>query len=229
MPFFFYDPTFLLLIPALILAIYAQAKVKGTYAQYARIRCRRGVPSDEVARLLLSSEGLGDVKVTTTPGELTDHYDPRNKTLRLSQGVYGSSSLAALGIASHEVGHAIQHGRLYTPLYIRNAIFPVANLGSTLAFPLFFIGLFLGGSRFLMDLGIILYTAAVGFSVITLPVEFNASRRALKLLRDGAYLGEEELVGARKVLQAAALTYVAATCMAILQLVRMLILRGRED
>jgi len=229
MPFFFYDSTFLLLIPALILAVYAQAKVKGTYTRYARIGSRRGVTSDEVAQAILSSEGLMNVKVTRTPGELTDHYDPRSKTLRLSDGVYGSTSLAALGIAAHETGHAIQHGRLYAPLHIRNVIFPVANLGSNLAFPLFFIGLLFGGSKFLMDLGILLYTGAVAFSVITLPVEFNASRRALKLLSEGAYLDQDELVGARRVLTAAALTYVAATCMAVLQLVRMLMMRRREE
>jgi hypothetical protein len=229
MLFPFFDSTFLLLIPPLILAFYAQAKVRGTYSKYARIRCRSGISGDEVAQGLISSEGITGIRVARTYGELTDHYDPRTKTVKLSEGVYGSTSLAALGIASHEAGHAIQHAKLYLPLHIRNLILPVANFGSTLAFPLFFIGLFFVGSTFLMNLGILLYTGAVAFSVITLPIEFDASKRALRLLKERAYLSEEELAGARKVLQAAALTYVAATCMAVMQLVRMLILRGRED
>jgi hypothetical protein len=230
MLFPFFDPTIVLLIPAFILAIYAQAKVRGTYSKYARIRCRSGVSGDEVAQALISSEGITGVRVTRTYGVLTDHYDPITKTVRLSEGVYGSRSLAALGIAAHEAGHAIQHAKMYLPLYIRNLIHPVASFGSMLAFPLFFIGLFLVGSGFLIRLGILLYTGAVAFSVITLPIEFNASNRALRLLREGGYLDIEELAGARKVLQAAALTYLAATCMAIMQLLRMLILSGaRED
>jgi len=182
----------------------------------------------EVARQLLSSSGISDVTVEKTPGNLTDHYDPRKRVLRLSEGVYSSSSLAALGIAAHETGHAIQHHREYFPLQLRNAIYPVASLGSSLAFPLFFVGFIFSrqGPSILMDIGILLFAGAVVFSVLTLPVEFNASRRALALLGEGRYLKKDELYGARKVLLAAALTYVAATAMAAIQLLRLILLRG---
>jgi Zn-dependent membrane protease YugP len=169
--------------------------------------------------------------VEKTSGRLSDHYDPRKKVLRLSEGVHDSSSLAALGIAAHEAGHAIQDAGGYAPLHIRNGIYPVANLGSSLAFPLFFIGFIFSrsGPSILMDLGILLFAGAVVFSVITLPVEFNASKRAMALLGDGGFLQKDELAGARKVLSAAALTYVAATAMAAMQLLRMFILRGSRD
>lgn len=225
---FFYDPTFLLLIPALILALYAQAKVQGTYAKFSRVPSTRGYSGAQLARYILDDYRLTDVDIEPISGNLSDHYDPRAKKLRLSKGVYQSSSVAALGIVAHEVGHAVQDARSYFPLKIRNSIVPAANFGSGLAFPLFFIGL-IANLPFLMDIGIIFFALAVAFSVITLPVEFNASRRAIRILSDGRYLTEKEIPQARKVLSAAALTYVAATTMAVLNLVRLLILRGSRD
>lgn len=224
---FFWDYTFFLLIPPLILAFYAQSKVKSTYSRFSKIGATSRITAAEVAKDILRSKGAVEVIVERTQGNLTDHYDPRKKVLRLSEGVYSSHSLAALGIAAHEAGHAIQHHNGYAPLFLRNAIYPVANIGSSLAFPLFFIGFLFSsqGPSLLMDLGILLFVGAVAFSVLTLPVEFNASRRALALLEQGGYLKREELRGARKVLSAAALTYVASTAMAVVQLLRLLILR----
>ncbi len=225
---FFWDYTIFLLIPPLILALYAQQKVKSTYRHYSTKLASSRISASRVAQEILNSSGASDVRIEQAAGQLTDHYDPRKKVLRLSQGVYGSPSLAALGIAAHEAGHAIQHHSGYAPLHLRNAIYPVANLGSSLAFPLFFIGFLFSrqGPSLLMDIGILLFAGAVVFSLLTLPVEFNASRRAMGLLRDGGYLREEELQGARKVLSAAALTYVAATAMAAVQLLRLFLLRG---
>ncbi|MBE0460769.1 MAG: zinc metallopeptidase [Candidatus Aminicenantes bacterium] len=225
---FFWDYTFFILIPPLLFALYAQQKVKSTYRMFSKKLASSRISGAEVARQILSSSGISDVTVEKTPGNLTDHYDPRKKVLRLSEGVYSSSSLAALGIAAHETGHAIQHHREYFPLQLRNAIYPVASLGSSLAFPLFFVGFIFSrqGPSILMDIGILLFAGAVVFSVLTLPVEFNASRRALALLGEGRYLKKDELYGARKVLLAAALTYVAATAMAAIQLLRLILLRG---
>ena len=219
------------MIPAIILALYAQARVKGTYARYSRIMAQSGLTGAEAARSLLNTGGAGDVPVERIAGQLTDNYDPRKKVLRLSEGVYDGRSLAALGIAAHETGHALQHHNHYAPLQFRNGFFPVANIGSSLAFPLFFIGLLTSsrGPSVLMDIGILLFTAAVLFSVVTLPVEFNASKRAVHILETQGLLNGQEIAGARKVLSAAALTYVAATATAILWLVRMLIIRGSRD
>jgi len=227
MKMFFWDYTFFLLIPPLILAGYAQQKVKSTFHRFSQILASSRRTAAEVARSILDQAGIDDVRVEKVPGQLSDHYDPRKKVLRLSENVYSSSSLAALGVAAHEAGHALQHHQGYTPLYLRNAIYPVANLGSSLAFPLFFIGFLFSsqGPSILMDLGILLFVGAVAFSVITLPVEFNASNRALKILYQGGYLREKELEGARQVLKAAALTYVAATAMALMQLLRLFLLR----
>lgn len=224
---FFWDYTYLLLVPALFFALYAQYKVRTTYSQFSRKLASSRISGSEVAREILSSIGAGDVRVEKTAGQLTDHYDPRKKILRLSEGVYGSNSLAALGIAAHESGHAMQHHAHYFPLHIRNAIYPVASFGSSLAFPIFFIGFIFSrqGPSILMDIGILLFAAAVVFTVLTLPVEFNASRRALALLREGGYLKADELDGARRVLSAASLTYVAATAMAAIQLLRMFLIR----
>ncbi len=220
----------LLIIPPMILALIAQGMVKSAYAKYSRIGAASRITGAQVAQMLLGQGGAGNVTVEEVKGQLTDHYDPRKKALRLSQGVYGSSSLAALGIAAHETGHALQHHERYAPLNIRNVIYPVANIGSTLAFPLFFIGMLSGtGSTLLMDIGIFLFMGAVFFTVITLPVEFNASKRAIALLGNQGYLGPQELVGAKKVLRAAALTYVAATATAVLQLLRLLMIRGSRD
>ena len=229
---FFNDYTWFLLIPPLILALFAQARVRSTYNRYSRVQASSRLTAAEVARQILNTRGAQDVTIEKVAGQLSDHYDPRKKVLRLSEGVHDSNSLAALGIAAHEAGHAVQHHNRYSPLAIRNAIFPVANLGSMLAFPLFFIGLIMSqksGPTWLMDAGIILFAGAVLFSVITLPVEFNASKQAVSVLEERGYLNREELTGARRVLSAAALTYVAATTMAVMQLVRMLILRDSRD
>jgi Zn-dependent membrane protease YugP len=228
MPFLFYDPTMLLLIPAVILALWAQQHVKSTYTKYSKIPAASGITGGAVAQNLLRDSNLSDVEVEEVEGKLTDHYDPRTKTLRLSTSISRSRSVAAIGVAAHEVGHAVQHRMAYGAFQIRQGIFPVANLGSTLAFPMFFIG-FLFSSPKLMDIGIILFSGAVFFQVVTLPVEFNASSRALVLLRSRGYLAEEEVGQAKKVLKAAALTYVAATAVAVLHLLRLLILRGGRD
>lgn len=227
---FFFDPTFYLLIPALILAIYAQSKVKSTFARYSQVRSSRGYTGEQVARRLLDMRGLGDIPVEAAKGSLTDHYDPKSRKLRLSEGVYDSASVAALGVAAHETGHALQHADAYGPLALRTNLVPVANFGSFLAIPLFFIGfLFAGSVGWLMDVGIIFFSLAVLFSLVTLPVEFNASSRALALLREGGYLNDQEMPHARAVLNAAAWTYVAAATMAISQLIRLLVLRSSRD
>lgn len=225
---FFYDPTFLLLIPALILAFYAQSKVQSTFRKYLRVPSSSGLTGAQVARMLLDRHGLYDVPVEQIGGMLTDHYDPKARVMRLSHQVYQSSSLAAIGVAAHETGHAIQHAEQYVPLGIRNNLFPVASIGSQMAFPLFFIGLIFA-SGFLMDLGIWLFVAALAFQVVTLPVEFNASSRAIRLLEGTGILTRAEVPKARAVLSAAALTYVAAAAMAAMQLLRLLILRGSRD
>lgn len=228
---FIFHWTFILLIPALLLAMWAQGKVKSTYAKYSQVRSDAGMQGSEVARSILDRNGLHDVDVEEVQGELSDHYDPKNKTVRLSTGNYRNASLAGLAVAAHECGHAIQHARSYAPLAFRTAFFPAASLGSSLAIPLFFIGFLFsaggsGGLTILMDIGILFFAAAVLFHMVTLPVEFDASKRALALLGNTGYLSKQEVGGARKVLNAAAWTYVAAASMAVLQLVRLLVLRG---
>lgn len=222
---FFFDRTMLLLLPALLLAMWAQFRVKSAYSRFGAIPSRRGVTASQVARSLLDRFGLSNVPVGRVPGNLTDHYDPRDKSLSLSDTVYNSTSIAAIGVAAHEVGHAIQDKDKYAPLAIRNAIVPAVGIGSNLAIPLFFIGLFLRG-EFLMNLGIVLFLGVIVFHVVTLPVEFDASSRALRVLGDTGLLGMDEVSGAKTVLNAAALTYVAATIMAFAQLIRLLALRG---
>jgi Zn-dependent membrane protease YugP len=228
MPFFFFDPTMVLLIPALLLAMWAQYKVKSSYAHFSQVSTRSGLTGSDVARRILRDAGVDPdaCGLEAIPGEMTDHYDPRSQTLRLSEGVFHGRSVAALGIAAHEVGHAIQHARGYAPLGLRNVVYPVCSIGSKLAFPLFFIGLIFpfAFAPALMKAAILLFAAAVFFTLVTLPVEFNASSRALKALNTGGYLTTEELGGARQVLNAAALTYVASAAMAIMQLVRMLLI-----
>jgi Zn-dependent membrane protease YugP len=228
---FFWDYTFFFLIPPLLLAFYAQAKVRGTYSKFSRVGSSSGVSGARMAQEILNMGGAHQVKIEETQGQLSDHYDPRKRVLRLSPGVYESNSIAALGIAAHEAGHALQHHTGYAPLQLRNGIYPVASLGSTLAFPLFLIGFFMSskGPSILMDIGILLFTGAVLFSVLTLPVEFNASKRAMALLGERGYLKGQELDGARKVLSAAALTYVASTAMAAMQLLRMFMMRSSRD
>jgi Zn-dependent membrane protease YugP len=225
---YFFEPTMFLLIPVLILAGWAQLRVKTTFNQYSRVAARRGQTADQVARVLLDRFGLTSVPVKRVGGSLTDHYDPRDKTLSLSDSVYGSSSIAAIGVAAHEVGHAIQDSDGYAPLGIRNNIVPVVNLGSSLAMPLFFIGFLFQGPT-LMNIGIFLFLGVVGFHLITLPVEFNASSRAVAILGQTGTLGSDELRGVGKVLNAASWTYIAATLMAILQLVRLLALKSSRE
>ncbi|SMG30889.1 zinc metallopeptidase [Dethiosulfovibrio salsuginis] len=222
---FFFDPTMMFLIPALILAFWAQSRVKSTFAQYSQVGSRKGVSGSDVAQALLGRFGLSDVPVRAISGSLTDHYDPRDRSLSLSESVYGSTSIAAIGVAAHEVGHAMQHQEGYMPLQIRNAIVPVVNIGSTAAFPLFFIGLLFKG-QMLMNLGIVLFLGVLVFHVVTLPVELDASSRALRVLEGTGMLASDEIVGARKVLNAAAWTYVSATVMAAAQLIRLLALRN---
>jgi hypothetical protein len=224
----YYDSSFFLLIPALLLAMYAQFKVKNTYAKYSKVPCSRGYTGAQVARYILDDYRLQNISIEPIQGEMTDHYDPRAQKLRLSQGVFDGNSVAAIGVAAHEAGHAIQDAKAYAPLKIRNGLVPIANFGTMLAFPLFIFGLF-ASLPMLMDLGILLFSVAVVFSVITLPVEFNASARAIRVLADGHFLNEKELPRAKEVLNAAALTYVAATAMAVLNLVRLLMLRSQRD
>lgn len=224
----FYDSTFLLVIPALLLALYAQYKVKSTYAKYSQVPCSRGYTGSQAARYILDDYRLTDIGIESIEGQLTDHYDPRAKKLRLSSGIYNGNSVAALGVAAHEAGHAIQDAKAYAPLKLRNGLVPMTNLGTTLAFPLFILGMFVGIPQ-LMDAGIILFSLAVAISIITLPVEFNASNRAIRVLADGHFLNQTEIPMARQVLNAAALTYVAAIAMAVMNLVRLLLLRSQRD
>jgi Zn-dependent membrane protease YugP len=225
--FYPFDWTFFILIPALILAFYAQSKVRSTYARYSRVPTSGRLTGREVAELLLNQNQLSEVKVEPVGGTLSDHYDPRKRRLGLSREVYGGRSVAAMGVAAHEVGHAIQHGRGYAALKFRDGLVPVANLGSTMLFPLIIGGLFFQ-IRPLLDIGIVLFSFAVVFQLVTLPVELDASRRAMKMLRGSGLLAETELQPAAKVLNAAALTYVAAASVAVLTLIRLLILRGRD-
>ena len=228
--FYYYDPTYLLLIPGLILALYAQFKVSSTYARFKREPSRSGLTGAQIARQILDTNGCGDVRIERVPGSLTDHYDPENGVLRLSEEVYGSRSIAALGVAAHEAGHAIQDATDYGPMRIRATLVPVANIGSSAAIPLFMLGLIFSWQP-LLKIGILCFSLAVLFYVVTLPVEFNASGRAVALLASG-YLPEDEVQGVKKVLSAAALTYVAAALQAILQLLRLVLLansRRRDD
>ncbi|MBE3519016.1 MAG: zinc metallopeptidase [Firmicutes bacterium] len=229
MPYFFFDTGYLLFVlPALIFAIWAQMQVRTAYEKYSRVRASRGYSAFEVAKGLLRQAGLEDVEIERIPGTLSDHYDPRTRTLRLSAGTMDSSSVAALAVAAHEVGHAVQHAVGYAGLQIRNGLVPVAQFASMAAFPLFVMGLFTN-SGFLMDLGLLLFGGAVIFQVITLPVEYNASRRAMEMLEGSGYISPDEVRPVGEVLNAAALTYVAATAMAVAQFLRLLLLRPRRD
>jgi Zn-dependent membrane protease YugP len=231
MPFLLFDPTFLLLIPAMIFAFWAQWKVQHTYAEMAKVRASNGMSGQNVARAIMVQNGVTDVKIEPVGGMLSDHYDPRAKAVRLSQPIYAGDSIAAVAVAAHEVGHVLQHAQGYFPLQIRSLLAPVAGFGSMLAFPLFFIGFIFATPQlsWLMDLGIIFFTGAVVFHVVTLPVEFDASKRALVQLTNGGTLAPEEIGRAKKVLDAAALTYVAAAAMAALQLLRLVVLRNSRD
>ncbi|MBQ7039124.1 MAG: zinc metallopeptidase [Clostridia bacterium] len=224
----FFDTSYLIFVlPTLILAMWAQAKVSSTYAKYGKIRSMRGVTGAQVAEMILRQNGVHNVTIERVAGNLTDHFDPRTNVIRLSETVYGSASVAALGVAAHETGHALQHNQGYVPIKMRNAVLPVANLGSQAAFPLVLLGL-LFNSGIMIDIGIILFGAVVLFQLFTLPVEFDASHRAISVLDSEAILEDEELKGAKKVLTAAAMTYVAAAASAIGNLLRLLYLSGRR-
>ena len=226
---FFMSPmTLVLLLPAILLAGWARMKVRSTYAKYSKIASRRGYRGAQAAQQILYAAGVNGVTIEAIGGNLSDHYDPRKKTLRLSHDVYQGRSLAALGVAAHEAGHALQHAFGYAPLSLRSAIVPLAGFGTNGAWFLFIIGL-LFRSLILMNLGIMFFACGVAFYIITLPVEFNASSRAIKLLVNQGIIEPSEVSGTRRVLSAAALTYVAAAAMAVMQLIRLLLLRGSRN
>ena len=225
----FWDPTMILLIPAFILALYAQHKVRSTYEKFSQVRSASGRTGAEMAKYLLSVNGLSDIEVVPVQGVLADHYDPRKRKVCLSEHNFSQPSVAAVAVAAHECGHALQHAHGYVPLNLRSAFVPAAQIGSTAAFPLFFIGM-IAHLPFLLTLGIVFFAGAVLFQVVTLPVEFDASARALRELEARGLLASGQEVGmAKKVLDAAALTYVAAAAMALLQLVRLVLIRNSRD
>ena len=226
--FYGLDWTVLLLVAGMVLSLLASASLKRTFSVYCRIPSASRMTGAQAAQRILSMAGIGDVQVRPVSGHLTDHYDPRTRTVRLSEAVYNQTSLAAVGVAAHECGHAVQHHTGYAPLRWRSAIVPVANFGSGLSWPIFLAGL-VTSMRPLLYLGIALFMGAVLFQLVTLPVEVNASARALRLLTDDGILQDQEVSGARKVLRAAALTYVAALATSILQLLRLLILAGGRN
>ena len=227
MPFYF-DSTYFLVLIGAVLCMIASANVKSTYNKYAKYRSASGMTGAQAAERILRAAGIYDVRIGHVGGELTDHYNPKTKVVNLSDSVHSASSIAAIGVAAHECGHAIQHARGYVPLNLRSAFVPVANFGSTLAWPLILIGVFINSqsSQLIINAGIFLFSFAVIFQLITLPVEFNASRRALALLNQNGILGQQELHGTKKVLFAAALTYVASAASAMLQLLRIILLFG---
>src|SRR4029077_13284042 len=229
---FGYDPTFVLLIPAFAFAMWAQWKVQHTYAKWAEVRASAGVTGADMARAIMTRNGVGDVTVETVGGVLSDHYDPTKKVVSLSQPIAQGTSISSIAVAAHEVGHVLQHAQGYAPLAMRSAVAPVAGFASMAAMPLFFIGLFFhlsGVSGWLIDLGIAFFAGAVLFHLVTLPVEFDASRRALVQLTQHGAVAPQEVAGAKQVLDAAALTYVAAAAMAALQLVRLLLIRNSRN
>lgn len=235
---YYYDPTYIILVPAIIFTLIAQAKVNSAFKRYSQVRNRKNLTGAEAARRMLDFNGLQDVRINAIGGNLTDHYNPKNRTLNLSQSVYGVNSVAAVSVACHEAGHALQHAHGYAPLRLRNSIVPVVNFTSTLAWPMIFIGILLlsVGSyemgyfgMLLLDIGIIGFAAVVVFHAVTLPVEFNASRRAIDKMEELGLVAAEDIPGSKKVLRAAALTYVAALATAVANLLRILAIRGRND
>lgn len=227
--YYWWDPTYILVIIAMLLSVFASIGVKTTFARYEKLKTARGITGAEAARKVLDMNGLQNVRVERVSGELTDHYDPRNNVIRLSDSTYSNTSVAAVGVAAHEAGHAVQHAVGYVPIKIRNAIVPVVNIGSSLAMPLFILGLILNILN-LAYLGVFLFSFALVFQLVTLPVELNASARAIKILDSSMLLYENEIKPAKKVLRAAAMTYVAAVASTALQLLRLLlILNNRRD
>ena len=225
-----YDSTYILVLIGVAICLLASSRVNSVFRRYSTVRSRSGLTGREAAERILRANGIYDVTVRHIPGNLTDHYDPRNKTLGLSDSTYGSASVAAIGVAAHECGHAVQHATGYAPLKFRGALVPVANFGSTLAWPLILIGLLIGSrsASLFINMGILLFSAAVLFQLVTLPVEFNASNRAVKVLETTGMLYPEEIRQTKAVLGAAALTYVASAASAILQLLRLLLITGRR-
>ncbi len=236
MPFFYYfDPTYILVVIGLIISLWAQITVQSTFNKYSRVRLSRGITGADAARQVLSQGGVHDVSIKSIRGSMTDHYNPRDNSISLSETVGGVSTAAAVGVAAHEAGHALQHAEGYGPIKLRMAIIPVCNFASSLAMPLFLLGILFSSWNpntsfgfMMMQAGIIAFSVAVFFQVVTLPVEFNASRRAIKALEATGYYTDEELDGARKVLRAAAMTYVAALAVSLLQLLRLLILSNNR-
>ena len=228
--YYYYDWTYILVVIGAVICIAASARVKNVFARYSRIQSHSGLTGREAAEQILHRNGIYDVQVIHIGGNLTDHYNPGNKTLGLSDTVYNSTSVAAIGVAAHECGHAVQHARGYVPLAIRGSLVPVANIGSMAAWPMILIGLFMNGQTaiFFINLGILLFSAAVLFQIVTLPVEFNASGRAVKVLESSGMLYPDEVDSVKKVLGAAALTYVASAASMILQLLRLVIIGGRK-
>ena len=226
--YWLWDPTYILVIIGALVCAVASMSVNSTYNRYSKIRSSRHITAQEAAERILHQAGIHDVRIERIRGNLTDHYSPNEKVLRLSDSVYNSTSVAAIGVAAHECGHAIQHERGYVPLKLRSVSVPVANFGSMLYWPLIIIGIILG-SPSLAQIGIILFCAVIFFQVVTLPVEFNASKRALAILSDNGLLYGEEMSGAKKVLSAAAMTYVAAVFSSILQLLRLILITRRSD
>ena len=228
MPWFFIDYWYIVLVlPAVLFAMIANASVNSTFEKYAKQRSMRGLTGAEAARMVLDANGLSDVQIRRVGGKLTDHYDPRDNTIYLSESVHDSASTAAIGVAAHEAGHAVQHAAHYLPIKIRSAIIPVTNFGSRLAMPLILIGLLIvagGGSPVLAYTGIICFSLTAVFQLVTLPTEFNASRRAMTALENGGILSGDELYGARRVLSAAAMTYVAALAVSLAQLLRLILI-----
>ena len=228
MPYLYYDSYYLVLVlPAILIAMAAQIMVKTTFRRYASVFSRRGQTAAQVARRILDDNGLQAVRLERVSGDLTDHYDPKANVIRLSDSVYNSASVASIGVAAHEAGHAVQHAVGYVPIKLRNAVLPVANIGSAAAMPIIVIGLLLSFEP-LVSIGILLFSALVLFQLITLPVEFNASRRALATLRDSRIRECKELSGARRVLSAAAMTYVAAVLVSAMHLLRLVLLTNRR-
>ena len=226
----YFDPTYVLVLLGVVICMVASAKMNSTFNKYSRVRNHSGMTGRDAAEQILHREGLYDVRIEHISGNLTDHYDPRTKVVRLSDATYNSTSVAALGVAAHECGHAVQHATGYVPLKIRGSLVPVANFGSSIAWPLIILGLFFNGrsSAMFINFGILAFSLAVLFQIVTLPVEFNASNRALKILGNSGMLYESEVKDTRKVLTAAALTYVAGAASAILQLLRILLLTNNR-
>lgn len=227
----FFDPTYILIIIGVIITLAASAKMNSAFRRYSRVRSHSGLTGAQAATKILNYAGIYDVVVERVSGNLTDHYDPRSKVLRLSEATYNATSVAAIGVAAHECGHAMQDKEAYAPLKLRGSLVPVANIGSNLSWVFIILGIVMGANQTLLNIGILLFSLAVIFQLVTLPVEFNASSRALRVLKDSAMMYDDEVEDTRKVLSAAALTYVASAAAAILSLLRLVILfgGGRDD